>query len=217
MTPFLSPIRLALVLALAAAVVAGFVLVPAGASLPIHWNIEGVADAFAPREVALLIPVAMVALVWLVFALVGRFGRRAELDAGRHVTSAAITLVIALALVIELATLAIGLGQDVDIVRLIAIAFAVLLVVLGNALPKSQPNSYAGIRIPSTLRDPANWQATHRLGGVLAIAGGLVLLVAAFAIPTGQLIYWLLACTFIPMLVAILYSIGRGGRNARSS
>ena len=108
---------------------------------------------------------------------------------------------------IEVATVLLGLGYAVGIAQVIAVAMAMLLLVLGNALPKSQPNSYAGIRIPTTLRDPANWQATHRLGGTLSILGGLVLLAAAFLVPASSLFFWLLGCVFVPMLAATLYSL----------
>lgn len=209
MIRFLSPLRLVLLAALTLLVVAGFVLVPTGTSLPIHWNFAGEVDATAPREVALLLPAAIVAVLWLAFALVGRIARPAELEAGRHIASAAATLVIALAIVVETAVVAIGLGYEVAIVQVIAVTLSVLLLAVGNALPKSQPNAYAGIRIPSTLRDPANWQATHRLGGLLSMIGGAVLFIAAFLAPSAQLVFWLLACVAIPMLVAMGYSILR--------
>ena len=61
--------------------------------------------------------------------------------------------------------------------------------------------------MPTTLRDPANWQATHRLGGVLAIVGGLILIAAALLVPRQQLIIWLIACVLVPMLVAAGYSL----------
>ncbi len=43
---------------------------------------------------------------------------------------------------------------------------------------------FAGIRLPWTMRNPANRQATNRLGGVLLMVGGLVMVVAALV--TGQ-------------------------------
>lgn len=207
MIRFFTPLRLALVAALIAAVIAGFVLVPPGLQLPVHWGITGEADGFLPRELALLVPVAIVALVWTIFLAVARFARPADVEAGRYVTGVSLTALTAIFLAIEVMLVLIGIGAPVNVLQVLAIALGVLLLVLGNAMPKSQPNSFAGIRMPTTLRDPANWQATHRLGGRLAIAGGLVLLVAAFVVPRQHLVWWIIGCVLLPMLTATLYSL----------
>lgn len=79
-----------------------------------------------------------------------------------------------------------------------------------NRSPTAWPES----GIPSTLGDAANWQATHRLTGVLAIAAGLVLVVAALLVPTAVLIWWLLGCVFAPIAIGVGYSLtlARRGR-----
>lgn len=207
MIRFLTPLRLALVAALFATAIAGFVLVPPGVQLPVHWGMTGEADGFLPRELALLMPVAIVALVWTISLAVARFARPADVEAGRYVTGVSLTALTAIFLAIEVMMVLIGVGASVNVVQGIAVAMGLLLLVLGNAMPKSQPNSFAGIRMPTTLRDPANWQATHRLGGILAIIGGLVLLVAALVAPRNQLVFWLIGCVLAPMLAATVYSL----------
>ncbi len=101
-------------------------------------------------------------------------------------------------------------------VQIIALALGILLIVLGNAMPKSQPNSFAGLRIATTLRDAANWQATHRLAGVLFIAAGAMLLVAALLVPASGLVWWLLGCVFAPVVIGIAYSLAYARRSQRS-
>lgn len=207
MSTSFTPIRIVLLLAMAAALVAGFVLIPPGTSLPVHWGLSGEPDRFLPREWALLMPATLLALVWAIFRAIERFGKSSDVAAGRYVTGVAFTAITGLMLVIQLLLLLVGLGSAVNVVQVIALGFGVMLLVLGNALPKSQPNSFAGIRVPSTLRDAANWQATHRLGGALMIVGGVVLLVAALLVPAQHLVWWLLGCVLVPMLAATLYSL----------
>ncbi len=207
MSPFFTPIRVALVVALVAAFVAGLLLVPAGTMLPVHWGPSGEADGFLPREGALLVPLVMVAVVWMIFLAVSRFARPADLAAGRHSYGVVVTAITGLALVMEVATVLIGVGVPVNMVQVLGLALGALLVVLGNVLPKSQPNSFAGIRLPTTLQDPANWQATHRLTGLLCIISGLVLIVVAALLPAPSLIWWLLGCVFVPILIGVVYSL----------
>jgi len=212
MSPLFTPIRIALLVSLVAVFIAGLVLVPSGTMLPVHWGISGEADGYLPREWALLIPLLMVAFILALFFIIGRVARPSDAAAGRHATSVVITALIGLALVLEAATVLIGIGVAVSMVQVIGLALGVLLVVLGNALPKSQPNSFAGIRLPTTLNDPANWQATHRLTGLLCIIAGLVLIVAALLLPPPSLIWWLLGCVFVPILIGVAYSLSHARR-----
>jgi uncharacterized membrane protein len=214
MIRFLTPLKLFLLAAMAVALAAGFVLVPPGTMLPVHWNLGGEADWFLPREWALLIPAVAVALVWLIFLGVDRFARPADREAGAHIVSVVITALTATFLGITVATVAIGLGLAVSMVQVVAIAIALLLIVLGNAMPKSRPNSFAGIRLPTTLRSESNWLATHRLTGWLTIAGGIVLLAAAFLAPAQVLVWWLIGCVLVPILVGSAYSIAMARRSA---
>lgn len=186
---------------------AGLFLVPAGTTLPVHWGPSGEADAFASREVALAMPVVIVLALWAIFIAIERFAPRTQVERSRAMSRAALTMLSAIFLCIAVVTVLTGMGVAIEMVRMLAIGVGLLLLVLGNAMPKSQPNGFAGIRIPSTLRDPANWQVTHRLGGVLLIVGGLAALVAALLAPLDQLIWWLLGCIFVPMLAAIIYSL----------
>jgi uncharacterized membrane protein len=214
MIRFFTPLKLLLLGAMVIALVAGFVLVPPGTLLPVHWNLAGEADWFLPREWALLMPAIAVALVWSIFLAVDRFARPADREAGAHVVSVVITALTATFLGITVATVAIGLGLPVSMAQVVAVAIALLLIVLGNAMPKSRPNSFAGIRLPTTLRSESNWLATHRLTGWLTIAGGLVLLVAAFIAPVEVLVWWLIGCAIGPVLVGSVYSIAIARRSA---
>jgi len=212
MKHLVTPLRLVLLGVLLAAVVVGFVLLPADATLPIHWNAAGEADGFAPRNVALLWPLAVTALIWALFVLIGRFARPEKVRGGTHLSGAVLTGLTALFALIAIVTVLIGLGRDVEMVRAIGFALSLLLLVMGNALPKSQPNSVAGLRIPTTMRDPANWQATHRFTGWLCIGGGLLLLAAAAFAPAASLIWILLVCVIAPMLAGTLYSLAYARR-----
>jgi uncharacterized membrane protein len=214
MTRFFTPFRLVLLAALALTVAAGFALVPAGTVLPVHWNINGEADGFLPREWAILWPAIIVALVWTIFITVDRFMTAEQREAGAYIMSVVLTVLTATFLGIAAATVAIGLGLPVSMVQVVAVAMGLLLLVLGNAMPKSRPNGYAGIRMPSTLRSETNWLATHRLGGWLSIAGGLILLVAAFTVPATHLLWWVIGCIVLPMLIASGYSLWLARRTA---
>ena len=199
------PFALVSVAALAAATIAGFVLVPSEAMMPVHWGPNGAADGFLPRNLALLMPPAILAALWLIFALVLKRG--GEADRARQGLRAAFAGIGMLMAAIQIATIAIALGYPVDMIRVIAFCIGLMFVGLGNVMPKSQPNSYAGFRLRWTLESPANWIATNRFAGALMMLGGIVLAIAALLV-TQPL--WLVAvivlCTAAPSLAGIVYS-----------
>ena len=71
-----------------------------------------------------------------------------------------------------------ALGWNLGIDLLLA-GMGVLFLMIGNALPKSRPSFFVGIRTPWTLTDTDNWIATHRLGGKLMMAAGAAMVIAA--------------------------------------
>lgn len=213
--PILSLLNRLLILALALVTSAGFFLVPLETSLPIHWNINGQPDGFAPAAVALLLPAIMGAFVLGLFYVIRPAGLRQDFEAGRHLIAASISLILALAIVISGATVAFGVGLTVDMPRLIGFIIGAMLLVLGNYLPKTQPNWIAGVRLPWTLRDPANWRITNRWTGRLMMLGGAVALVAAAINPApATLLVTVLASVFVPTLAGILISYRIARRQA---
>jgi uncharacterized membrane protein len=208
MINFRSPLNIAFAVLGVLATIAGFVLVPGDALLPAHWGIDGQPDMFLPRHWALLQIPAIIVAVWAIFYAIQRWGNRERQQASTHVMNVALTALTGLFVLIQVLVVLVGMGVTVDVVRSVLVGVALLQIALGNAMPKSQPNFVAGIRIPTTLNDPANWQATHRLAGILMIVGGVAGLVAAIVLPMGWLLFAaVLGMFLLPMIIASLYSL----------
>lgn len=198
-------------LLVAATTVAGILVArsaPADLQLPVHWSLMGEPDAFANKWVALLAPAAVTAALglffWFLPALEPR-GRNLERSQGLYLAGWAALLIVMTG--VEIVTLSAALHWSLRVFGIMTAAVALTLVVIGNQLGKSRSMYLIGIRTPWTLASEEVWIKTHRLGGKLMVAGGLVLLLAAVApIPSG-----LLATTFAAALalmagVPIVYS-----------
>ncbi|ODU55419.1 MAG: hypothetical protein ABS99_07500 [Acetobacteraceae bacterium SCN 69-10] len=196
--PVATPFNLVLAVALAVA------SMPAGVDLPVHWGVTGAADGFLPRDLALLL---LPAIAVLVLGLLVWVRRSAAAAGGRQALTTAMSVLLGLFVVVQTAIVMIGVGIAVDMVRIVVLALGVVFVVLGNIMPKTQPNGVVGIRLPWPLADAANWQATNRLGGWLMLLGGL--LMACTALLSGQPAILLTATAIgviVPILVATLFS-----------
>lgn len=184
-------------------------LVPLDRVLPIHWGLSGEPDLFAPAAVALGLPL-LIGLVAIGLPLLLRPAAR-DLDAGRHVIATALSSVIALALALSLATIAMGLGWDIDMPRMLALLIGLQLLSLGNVLPKSRPNRFAGVRLPSTLSDDRHWALTQRWTGRLMMVTGALLAMASLLPlgPTG-LIVAIVCATLFPVLAGLGIGLAAG-------
>ncbi|MBT1155816.1 SdpI family protein [Aminobacter anthyllidis] len=202
-----SRINLALAAALVVVTLAGYLLVPAGMPLPIHWGPSGEADAFWPRNTALLLaPVAVVVLSALL-AVIGNRAGPEQMASSKHAFATVIPVMTGLMLAIQSSIVLIGLGYPDQMVRVITLCLGVMLILLGNVMPKTQPNAIAGVRLPWIMNDPALWRATQRLTGLLFVAGGMMLVICAMLVrqPT-WLIVALLAAFLVPLVVGSVYS-----------
>jgi uncharacterized membrane protein len=55
-----------------------------------------------------------------------------------------------------------------------------LFILMGNLMGKIRQNWFVGIRLPWTLSSENVWNKTHRLGGMLFVASGILLLFGLF-------------------------------------
>ena len=200
--------NIALWIAIALATAAGYVLVPAGEALPIHWGPSGQPDAFWPRDAALLVLPVLGFAVTLLFFMLGKFAPQAQLQASRHAWRTVVPALTGLFLLLQGGIVLIGLGYPDQMVRVICIGLGAMLILLGNIMPKTQPNGLAGIRLP-WLADAAAWRSTQRLGGIMFMSGGAVLLVSTLLVADPILLFGVLAaCLAVPLIVTTLYSYG---------
>ena len=96
------------------------------------------------------------------------------------------------------------LGYSMMSGLLAQIFMGVVMIVIGNYLPKTHRNYIIGIRLPWTLENDENWRKTHRLAGKIWVLGGLLLFLNSFV----QLyVYWVFFLTlFFVVIIPSVYS-----------
>ena len=100
-----------------------------------------------------------------------------------------------------------NLGVNVPIKMIVLGLVGILLIFIGNYMPKNRQNNIVGIRMLWTLKNSENWNKTHRLAGVLWIICGMLFLVTAF-LPLHNIagIITILIILLIMITVPIVYS-----------
>ena len=174
--------------------------------LPVHWDIAGDVDRWGSRFEGLLIMPAVMLFTWMLMrVLPAADPRRHNFAKMAGTYETVITLALASQLAIHLALVATALGHAVPIGRVVPLVVGVLLIGMGNVLPRARPNWWFGVRTPWTLSSDRVWTRTHRVAGYAMVAAGFAfILTAAVDAPWAR--GMLIACAGVAALFPIAYS-----------
>lgn len=163
----------------------GFAVLPD--RVPIHWGINGQANGYGPKWVGtFLYPLMSIGIYVLVRALLAagpRLGGRQSLTANLKMAKIILAGIALFMLIIQLLTTAASLGIGFDMTMVVMLALSVLFIFLGNYMGKIRRNFWMGIRTPWTITNAVVWERTHRLGGWLFVAVGLIGIPCSFIPP----------------------------------
>lgn len=175
-------------LIVAAAFIASAVVFPRlPERMPTHWDLSQQPSGSVPTPNewsdrvwgAWLLPIFLLGM-WGVVRIVPRIDPRgsnyAKFGGAFEVIIGSIMLFI---LALHIVVLAASLGYPVQVQRIIPLGAGVLLIVIGNLLPRTRPNWFLGIRTPWTLSSDRVWEKTHRFGGRMFVGGGILTTIAA--------------------------------------
>jgi len=79
---------------------------------------------------------------------------------------------------VELTAAASAIGIRLSAGRIVIVLLGLVMVAIGNLLPRTRPNVAVGLRTRRTLADPRLWQQVHRSGGYVTVVFGLVVALA---------------------------------------
>jgi uncharacterized membrane protein len=99
-----------------------------------------------------------------------------------------------------------SMGIAVDASLFGPLLVGMVLVIVGNYLPKYRQNYTIGIKLPWTLNSEENWNATHRFAGRIWVAGGMIVLLTAL-LPGVYAFAAAMGVLAVVVVATLLYSI----------
>ncbi len=146
--------------------------------MPIHWAVNGEADAAAsPWFIVFLIPLILLALLWLCVWITFRDSKNKRQNPKAMKISLWIVPVTSLFSMGIIYTCA--FRNSLSLFRIVPLFLGCVFLIIGNYMPKITRNSYLGIKTKWTLYNEENWNATHRFCGRLWFLLGLITLAGA--------------------------------------
>lgn len=170
-----------------------------------HWNASNEVDGSMPRFWGLFFaPIVMTGLFLLFIAIPRTDPLKDNIETFRIHFDRFIVLLFTFLLYLYLLTIFWNLGPRFVMIMFLAPGFAVLFYFSGALLERTKRNMCIGIRTPWTLASDRVWERTHRLGGILFKAAG-VLALGGIVFPSYG-IWFVLVPVLAAALVATVYS-----------
>ncbi len=155
---------------------------------PIHWNAAGEVDGYGSPLLAALLTPAIATLLVVLAPLLPRLDPRGRnYEAFRPTFELFMNGLLLFFTALQLVTLGYALGWPVSVPRVIGAGVGLLLALIGNELGRVQPNYFVGVRTPWTLADPEVWRRTHRVGGRVFAAVGVLIALTSLLLPLPSL------------------------------
>jgi uncharacterized membrane protein len=168
--------------------------------VPTHFNISGNADAWSGKTTLLFLPGAMGIGIYLLMLLIPVLDPKRKIQQmGVKYYNFRFMLTFFFSLFATYLLFVSNSGSLKNPNLLIGLIGA-LFAMLGNYFQTVRPNYFIGIRTPWTLENEQIWKKTHRLGGRLWMAGGVLIAILSFFIKSNSA----LAITFGAILVVMV-------------
>jgi len=143
-----------------------------------HWNFEGQVDGYSSKAIGAFLFPLIIFGIYLMFLVLPYIDPRKE-RYNQFIKTYYIfkNVIIGFMFIIYITTGLANLGYPIDIGIVVPILVGILFIVIGNYMGKIKYNWFMGIKTPWTLSSENVWNKTHRVGGWLFIALGIIMLV----------------------------------------
>ncbi len=146
-----------------------------------HWNFVGQPDGWSSAGfAAFFLPILLIGMYFLFLAIPYLDPKKDRYEQFRKPYHIFKAIIIAVMIIIYFIASLNGIGYPLNVSLWVPSIIGLLFIVMGNYMSKIKSNWFIGIRTPWTLSSEEVWNKTHRLGGKIFIAGGLLMLTQGF-------------------------------------
>ena len=191
-------------------------------TVPVHFDINGMADRWGSKFELLILPVILIACAFSMEPLKNSYINKSknandEKEKAEHLTNAKvlnITSVITMFLFaimnfITLYNTYIIVYPDstlpqLDLMRAVGVVMGIVIVLLGNYMPKTRLNSNIGFRLPWTMYNDNTWNKSNRFASYVFMIVGAIWAISSLLFESGAIVG--MVTFLIGMVIVIAYA-----------
>lgn len=175
-------------------------------TIPAHYNFAGDVDRFGSKYENLIFPLFAI-IMGAFFILLAKLQRKKGVAVNEKILlyTGICTLFFFTVLGFYFMLKAIRYDPDatatfsIDVMKFTGIAIGIMLVILGNIMPKARRNAMFGLRTKWSMANDNVWQKSQRFGGITSVLCGLAMIIVSAIIPG----VWNLIVTTVIVIVWI--------------
>ena len=97
-------------------------------------------------------------------------------------------------------------SPNIEIGNILCFLMGIVMIVLGNIMPKAKRNSIVGFRCSWTLKNDEVWKKSQHFAGVSSVITGIVLVIAAFFVHNISAIFFIVGLDLIQTIICLIYA-----------
>lgn len=186
-------------------------------TVPMHYNINGEVDRWGSKYENFIFPAIIIAfyLFWIIYI---RFYSKSNTDdVEKSKSNINVLYIIAIAItfafdvlqcifLIMAFSIAKNLSTNIDIPLIINCILSVVLIIIGNFLPKTKRNSVAGVRTSWTQKSDKAWNTANRNAGIALVVSGILTIIESSFIRGFISTIIMTAILLISVIISYIYS-----------
>lgn len=182
--------------------------------IPAHYGADGQVTRWGSKWELIILPAATLLMAGF-FPLVAKLVRAAEPD-GKNNEKVLLISGCATLLLFNVMTgyfLYTAYHQlenlsefPVDINRIVFVALGIVLIIVGNVMPKARMNSLCGLRTPWSMKNEVTWKKSQRFGGISFIVAGVAMALISLLTHGWSCFAWAMGILLIVAVVDVIYT-----------
>lgn len=174
--------------------------------VPMHWNINGEIDRYGEKIELIIIPILLPLLIYIIFLVVPKIDPKNKLNKMGNKLQSIKFLSTTFISILALFIIYTAKNESFTNPNYIVLLIGILYIIFGNYFKTIKANYFIGIRTPWTLESETVWKKTHKFGGKLWFAGGIIIVITSLILEKETNFTIFLIITGIITIIPIAYS-----------
>lgn len=194
-------------------------------TIPVHFDINGMADRWGSKYEMLILPIIMLLSV-IMFEYITRFYRKkadksdnekqkVEIISNIKVLNITTWVMLLVFFVMNSFFLYTSYSQvypeknlpEFDVMKAVCITMGITFIIMGNYMPKTRRNSTIGFRFPWTLYNDTTWNKSNRFASYVMMIAGAVSIIGAIFVKGITSTIIMLGSLLISIPIIMIYAL----------
>ncbi len=181
--------------------------------IPAHYDINGQVTRFGSKYESLILPIFTILFGYFML-LTANYSVKKEGNTNNYnVTIICANLTLLLFNIMNIYFLSSSIKEvinlndySIDIYTIISIFTGIMLIIIGNVMPKTKKNNLIGLRTTWSLKNDTTWKKSQLFGGIIFIIDGIMILLLSFIFDGITLILLLTLIIITSTIIATIYT-----------